>query len=326
MSLRIGILSFANLHAYSYGMAVLSHPGAELVGMSDHDAYRRRQAAELFEIPTYATEEELIEQGLDGAIVASETVLHRSQIEQLAAGGVKAIFCEKPLATSVADAKAITDCCRKAGVKLATAFPCRYSPVFRQALKSIRDGKIGSIRAICATNRTMYPPGWYADPRWSGGGAVMDQTSHVADLNWLLLGGEAVDVYAEIGSVLHRSRSEDAGLLTIGYKNDVFSTLDTSWSRPTSYPTWGDVTLQIVGVSGVVNISLFAQNLVHYSNAGANWQSWGSSLDRYMIEDFLRTVAGEESELLATGLDGLRGVKLLEAAYKSATTGHPVSI
>jgi predicted dehydrogenase len=45
-----------------------------------------------------------------------------------------------------------------------------------------------------------------------------------------------------------------------------------------------------------------------------------------MIEDFLRTVAREESELLATGLDGLRGVKVLEAAYKSAKAGHPVSI
>ena len=153
----------------------------------------------------------------------------------------------------------------------------------------------------------------------------MDQTSHVTDLNWLLL-GEAVDVYAEIGSVLHRSRCEDAGLLTISYKKDVFATLDTSWSRPTSYPTWGDLTLQIVGTSGVINASLFTQNLIHYSNAGANWQNWGSSLDRYMIEDFLRTVTGEESELLATGLDGLRGVKVLEAAYKSAKAGHPVTI
>ena len=74
----------------------------------------------------------------------------------------------------------------------------------------------------------------------------------------------------------------------------VFATLDTSWSRPKTYPTWGDVTMQIVGTGGILDMDMFAQNLVYYDDAAGRvgWTNWGSGMDAGLVADFLRLCRG----------------------------------
>ena len=175
-------------------------------------------------------------------------------------------------------------------MRLATAFPCRYSPAFGRLRAQVQAGAIGEVLAIRGTNRGRMPGGWFMDRALSGGGAVIDHTVHVADLNRVLLGREATEVYAEIGSGFYHQEWDDTGFLTIGYDGGVFATLDTSWSRPKTYPTWGDVTMQVVGTGGVLDMDMFAQNLVHYDDAAGRvgWTNWGSGMDAGLVADFLR--------------------------------------
>ena len=266
--------------------------------------------------------------GLDGVIVTSENVHHRALVEQAAEAGVKAILCEKPLATTLEDAQAMIAACAAAGVRLATAFPCRYSPAFRRLRRAGAGGRIGDVLAIRGTNRGKMPGGWFVDKALSGGGAVIDHTVHVADLNRVLLGREATEVYAEIGSGFYHQDWEDTGFLTISYEGGVFATLDTSWSRPKTYPTWGDVTLQVVGTGGVLDLDMFAQNLVHYDDRAGRRRlaELGQRHGRGLVADFLRLAAGEDAPDLATGEDGLRALAVALAAYRSAELGTPVSL
>ena len=325
---KIGIFSFAHMHALSYASALQASPDAALVGITDPDPARGAAMAAQFGTTYYASEAALLDQNLDGVIVTSENVHHRGLVEAAAGTGVKAILCEKPLATTTEDARAMVSACAASKTSLATAFPCRYSPAFQSLRTQVSAGILGEVLVLRGTNRGKMPGGWFTDKALSGGGAVIDHTVHVADLNRLLLGREAVEVYAEIGNGFYHETWEDTGFLTIGYDGGVFATLDTSWSRPKTYPAWGDVTLQVVGTEGVVDLDMFAQNLTRYDDASGRvlWEHWGSGTDAGLVADFLKLMRGESAPDLATGEDGLRALAVAEAAYRSAALGEPVAV
>jgi len=296
-ALRIGILSFAHLHAASYAQALRQHPDAQLVGIADW-AMAHAPVKKVAE-PVYVSENDLLAARLDAVIVTSENARHRKLVELAADAGVKAILCEKPLATTVEDAQEMIDYCAARGVKLATAFPCRYSPAFQRLRAQVQAGAIGQVLALRGTNRGSMLGGWFTDRALSGGGAVIDHTVHVADLNRFLLGREATDVYAEIGHGFYHQEWDDTGFLSIGYAGGVFATLD-----------------------------LFAQKIAHYNDAGGrvSWPFWGSNIDAGLVADFLRLARGEDTPNLATGEDGLRALEVALGAYRSAEAGQPVTL
>ncbi len=322
---KIGIFSFAHMHAHAYAQILSALPGVRVVGAADPDTARGQAACRQWGLEFFASEDALLAQGLDGVIVTSENVHHRRLVEHAAQAGARAILCEKPLAVSGSDAQAMIDCCRSNSVRLATAFPCRYSPAFRRAQTQIQEGAIGDVLALRGANRGKMPGGWFVETDLSGGGCMIDHSVHVADLNRLLLGREALSVYAEAGHGFYHASWEDTGFLTIGYDGGVFATLDTSWSRPAGYPTWGDVTMQVIGSEGILSLDLFAQDMAHYGppGAGMHREPWGSSLDRAMLEDFLALARGQEAPALATGEDGLRALEVALSAYRSAAAGQP---
>ncbi len=327
-TLKVGILSFAHMHAAGYAHALQGRPDATLAGIADPDAARGREMAYRFKTTYFPSVAALLDAGMDGVIVTSENVHHRALVETAAGAGVSAILCEKPLATTEEDARAMIEACAGRGVRLATAFPCRYSPAFRRLREQVRAGAVGEVLAVRGTNRGSMPGGWFTDRALSGGGAVMDHTVHVADLNRVLLGREAESVYAEIGSGFYHQDWDDTGFLTIGYGGGVFATLDTSWSRPKTFPTWGDVTLQVVGTGGVLDLDMFAQSLAHYADRAGrvSWPGWGSDTDAGLVGDFLRLTRGEDAPDIATGEDGLLALQVALAAYRSAEAGQPVAV
>ena len=326
--IKIGILSAAHMHAVSYAQALAAHLEVFFVGIADPDEARGRALAGSVGTAYFASADALLERGLDGVVVTSENVHHRALAEQAAASGVRAILCEKPLATTADAARALLAACAASGVRLATAFPCRYAPAFRHLRQQVQAGAIGEVLAIRGTNRGRAPGGWFTDTALSGGGAVIDHTVHVADLNRVLLGREATEVYAEIGNGFAHGPYDDTGFLTIGYAGGVFATLDTSWSRPKTFPTWGDVTMQVVGTGGVLEMDMFGQSLVHYEDRAGqvSWPYWGSGTDEGLVADFVRLASGEDAPDLATGEDGLRALEVALAAYHSADAGQPVMV
>lgn len=326
MALKVGMMSFAHLHAMSYAASLNELPTAELVGIADHDTARAEEMAKRFGTRAFGSYRELLDSDVEAVVVASENVRHRELVEMAAAAG-KHVICEKPLATTVADGRAMIEACRVAGVQLMTAFPCRFSPAIDRLKDSVEQGRIGSILAIRGTNRGRCPFGWFVDRSLSGGGAVIDHTVHVTDLIRWLTGKEVVEVYAETSNRMFHRDFEDIGFLTLGLEDGLFATLDASWSRPRSFPTWGDVTLAVVGDRGTLYADLFSQNLVLYSDktGGVTWHPWGSNVDTLMLSGFVNAIVGG-APVPVTGEDGLRAAEVALAAYRSAETSEPVRL
>jgi predicted dehydrogenase len=160
----------------------------------------------------------------------------------------------------------------------------------------------------------------------------MDHTVHVADtLRWVL-GAEVKSVYAEIGTFFGAGGVDDGAILTLEFEGGViaegaFATIDPSWSRGEGYPTWGDVTLRITGASGVVEVDGFARRLTTFDHerGNASWTHTGEDMNVLMLEDFLRGVA-EGSPAGASGVDGLRALEVVLAAYRSAGDNEPTDV
>lgn len=324
---RIGIMSFAHLHADSYAHCIVSRPDTELVGIADHDAERAQSKAMQFGTRAFSSYEALLaEPGLEAVVICSENARHRKLAEMAAAAG-KPILCEKPIATTLPDAEAMIAACQKAGVPLMVSFPCRYSPVMQRLKARIEQGDAGAILAFRGTNRGRNPGGWFNILSESGGGATIDHTVHVVDLMRWLTGSEVKSVYAEMSNGIEHKPFEDVSFLSLTFENGVFATLDASWSRPKVFPTWGDVTLEVVTERGTLSMDMFSQNLILYSDRhhSITWHNWGGNMDDGLIAAFAETVR-EGKPAPITGEDGLRALEVALAAYRSAERVMPVSL
>ncbi len=325
----VGMMSFAHMHAGGYAGSLQRLPNARIAGIADADADRARAMAERFGTRAFASYDELLASEVDAVVVCAENIRHRELVEQAAAAG-KAVLCEKPLAITTEDARAMVRACDAAGVALWTAFPCRYHPsaqAVKARMRPADTGGMGEIWGVRGTNRGRCPGGWFVNKALSGGGAVMDHTVHITDLLRWLLGVEVSEVYAAASNRMFNSDFDDTGLVSLTFENGVFATIDCSWSRPKSYPTWGDVTLEIVGEGGVLSLDMFGQDMTVYQDEGprVSWANWGSDMDLGLVKAFVEAVEAGAPPAVS-GLDGLRATEVVEAAYRSVETGQPVRI
>jgi predicted dehydrogenase len=329
--LSIGLVSAAHVHADTYAEILRSMPDVELIGLADPDAQRGRDFASLHSIPFLGDLPDLLALHPAAVVVTSENSKHRGDVEAAAASGAH-VLCEKPLATTVADAHAIIDSCARAGVRLMTAFPMRFSPTVGKMAAAVAANDIGRVRAVSAVNQGQIPTrhrAWFGDRELAGGGAVADHTVHVLDLLRWLLHAEPIEVWATANRILHADRTqvETGAVVAVTFDDGTIATIDCSWSRPDSYPTWGGLGMEIVGERGVLDVDAFRQRFTVFDarEPGASWTYWGSDADRAMIRAFLDAVR-DGSEPPVTGLDGLRAVEVVQAAYRSLELGQPVRV
>ncbi|NBD25433.1 Gfo/Idh/MocA family protein [Paenibacillus glycinis] len=324
--LKVGLISFAHGHAFSYYASLRSLPEVEIVGIADESAERVRQLVERDGVPYFGDYRQLLAGDADAVVICAENVRH-AELTIAAAQAGKHVLCEKPLGISVAEMEAMIAACRENGVQLMTAFPCRYLPAVAEAKAAIARGEIGEIVAVKGTNRGSNPGGWFVDRELSGGGAVLDHTVHVMDLiNWML-GAKVSEVYAYAATRFGAAEIDDAGLVHVKFDTGAFAVIDTSWSRPRSFPTWGDVTMEIIGTDGVISVDGFAQKNEVYSDGDGKgtWSYWGDDMDELMIRDFVRALL-DGAAVPVTGEDGLRSAEVALAAYESSKLGQPVSL
>jgi len=324
--LKIGMISFAHMHAASYLRSLAAHPEAEVIGIADENEERVRKFVDQYRLPYYADYRDLLSADVDAVVICSENARH-AELTLAAARAGKHVLCEKPLGLSEAEMTEMIETCRGNGVQLMTAFPCRFLTPVAQAKASVDRGDIGRIVAMKGTNRGTMPGGWFIDPALSGGGAVLDHTVHVMDLMHWFTGSAAEEVYACAESLFHHQAIDDAGMVHVKFGNGVIAVLDPSWSRPKAFPTWGDVTLEIIGTKGTIRIDAFAQKNDVYSNERmkAQWSYWGDDMNVQMIDAFVKALIRGES-VPVSGVDGYLSARVALAAYESAARREPVRL
>ncbi|HEX9435834.1 MAG TPA: Gfo/Idh/MocA family oxidoreductase [Candidatus Limnocylindria bacterium] len=323
--LRVGLVSWAHVHAPGIAAALAALDQVSFTGVYDEEPERVRATAVARGWPLHEDLGSLLAAS-EAVVIASTNADHRRYTEAAARAGVH-VLSEKPLATTLDDGRAMVAACRDVGVRLATAFPVRESRAVLALRDAIRDGALGRVLAVRGTNPGRYPGSWFGDRDKAGGGAVMDHTVHVADLLRWLLEDEVERVCAETGSYLWGLDVEDCGILTLDMRGGAFASIDSSWSRPATYPTWGTVTLHVVGERATVDVDVFRQGLLHYDDRARRTRlvPWGEDLTRRMLAAFADAILAKKP-VPVSGEDGLRALEIALAAYRSASEGRAVEI
>jgi predicted dehydrogenase len=337
--LKIGIVSFAHPHAASYLHDLGARRDVELRATdsgsfaSTGTPLRGRAFAERYDVPYVETYEELLSWHPHAVIVCSENTRHAPDAIRAMSIGAH-VLVEKPMATTTEEARRMIAASEAAGVGLMVSHPMRFTPMYLALRDLVRDGGLGRILGATGANIGQLPMGghgWFTDVALSGGGALIDLTVHIADLLGDLLGStRATSVYAVANRILHSHNPlvdvETAGFVTVRYADGSVATIDCSWSQPDGSPTWGGLTLEVIGTEGVSTIAPFAPH-VGGLEAGTGRQiqlAFGVDSTVPMIDEFLASIR-EGRRPNPDGVAGLRSVAIMEAAQRSATLGTVVS-
>src|SRR5690625_609865 len=324
--MKVGMMSFAHMHAYSYARELLKLEDVELVGIFDDDIERGQKAAERFDTTHYGDQASFLELDMDAVIVCSENNRHKEMVVA-AAKAKKHILCEKPIATNVADAKDMIQVCEDEGVKLQIAYPVRFSGPIAELKAMIDNGELGDIVAFRTTNRGQNPGGWFVDEEQSGGGAVLDHTVHMADIMRWYLNEEVTEVEAIVDSYFHDVAIDDAGLLTLEFANGVIATHDASWSRFKEFPTWGDATIEVMGTKQTIKVDAFQEHLLLWGSDRKSLKHvfFGNDMNFGLLYDFINCIK-EDRYPSITGYDGLKSLEISLAAYEASQTNQKVNL
>ncbi len=333
--MRFGLLGCGAIGALR-AQALRATPGAELHAVVDPVAERARALATASGAIVAASLEELLDSPqIDAVVVSTPPHLHRRQVEMALRAG-KHVLCEKPLAPTAEACRIMVAVAEQHGQTLATGFNYRFYPAVAKARELIAAGRLGDVDHVASA--TGHPGGpefthpWVQDPKIVGGGALMDNGIHLADLTLHFLGpiSEAHGFATE--RVWHFPGSEDNGYVLMRTPEGRIGTLHASWSQWRGY----HFQVEIVGTRGSVRLQYPPMATIFYERPDGSAKrgrrqvfffpgfqirerlhSYRWTVVRSFVAehvDFMNRVAGRGG-IGATGLDGLRAVEVASAAY-----------
>lgn len=311
--------------------AIRAQGEGEVVAVMSSDAERGRAFAAEHGIARATTrlEELLADPAVAAVYISTTNELHRAQLEAAAAAG-KHVLCEKPLALTLADARAMFEACERAGVVMATNHHLRNAATIRAMRDAIRGGRIGrpiAARVFHAVHLPSHLQGWRIERAEAGGGVVLDITVHDADTLRFLLDDEPVDVVAQLQEAgMGKAGLEDGAMSVVRFGSGLIAQLHEAFTI-----RHAGTGVEVHGTEG----SLVAQGVLTQRSVG---------------EVTLRTAAGEqmlpalhenlyarslacfqaairgEGPPAATGEDGVRSLALALAVLEAGRTGRRVTV
>ena len=237
------------------GPAIQASRNGRLAAVFDPAAASLQQASARFGVPAHANLDAfLATPGLGAVYVAAPNHAHRVLVEAAAAAGLP-VLCEKPMATTLADANAMVVACDRAGVLYATAFDQRFHAAHRALAAMVAEGRLGTVTAIRIVYACWLPADWAVgagdnwriDPKRAGGGALMDLAPHGLDLSAFLLNEPLVEVAAIGQARVHRYTVEDGALLMARSRSGVMVQMHVAYNCPETLPRRR---LEVVGTAG----------------------------------------------------------------------------
>lgn len=149
--------------------------------------------------------------------VATPNHVHREMAVAMLEAG-KHVACEKPLAGTLEDARAMRDAAKRARRKARTFvwFNYRRAPAIGLAWRLVREGKLGEIRHVRASYLQSWggpetPLSWRFQKKLAGSGAHGDLNAHIVDLARFLLGDEVREVHGAVARTFIKERSKPDG-------------------------------------------------------------------------------------------------------------------
>jgi len=316
-----------------YHLPALSRvPKTKIQALCDINVERANELKEKFRLFNVTVCQDyfdaLNDKNIDVVLIATPPSTHmKICIEAIKAG--KHVYCEKPIATKIEDAKAIANVVKSSNVKFMMGFNFRFQPHFQKIKRLVEKGFVGKIIAL-----DVYFLGdvrtWPTHSKFqfvkNEGGALFDTGAHCVDLA-LWLAGKARRVYANmVKNKILDIPVDDTAVVSLEHNNGSVSLIHIGWHAPSLNG------VKVIGTHGILYATL---NMDHVQavKIGLVSQSW----IKILLKDLPKTsyqqalvyftkCIKEGKEPGITVDDGLRNLEILLAAYESARTGTVQSL
>lgn len=348
---RVGIIGCGGIsNCHMAGYRALPDT-VEVVACCDIDENKLKNYAAANNIPAYYTDynEMLAKEQLDAVSVCTWNAAHKGATIAALNAGVN-VICEKPMAMNEQEALEMQAAAENSGKVLQIGFVRRFGNDADILKKFIDAGDLGDIYYAKATylRRNGCPGGWFGDKEYSGGGPLIDLGVHVIDLVRYLAGSpRPVSVYGVTFNNLGPDRAgggkgwvsttaghefkytvEDFASAMIKFDNGLTLLVEASFNLNLKNDT-GNIELfgTKAGARIDPNIEFFGvQNdmLVDIRPAGNTSLDFNGLFERE-ISHFVSCVR-DGIECRSKAVDGVMLMKIIDAIYKSAETGHEVII
>ncbi|MBP1043135.1 Gfo/Idh/MocA family oxidoreductase [Vagococcus sp. BWB3-3] len=350
-TLKIGMIGTGSI-AHEHIQAYQKMDNVELVAFCDINPSQLNHMADRYGISeTYSSKEALLANAdIDAVSVCTWNAAHAEcAIAALNAG--KHVLCEKPMATSVADALAMEAAAKKNGKLLMIGFVRRFGND-AQIVTDFRDKDFfGEIYYGKATylRRNGNPGGWFGDKSRSGGGPLIDLGVHVIDLlNYLMGQPKPISVYgATFQKLFNRPDSKD----TVAYSSSTTDEKDICdvEDLASAMIRFADGSVVSIEASFSLNLKEDQGKIELFGTKGgaslAPQLELYTDINGYMTDIQLKTPTAldmnglfynevahfvdcvlNNTECLTPAADGVTIMRILDAIYQSAETGHEVMI
>jgi myo-inositol 2-dehydrogenase / D-chiro-inositol 1-dehydrogenase len=338
---RIAMLSFAHYHANFWTEWFLADPQTTISCIWDDDVARGQEAAGRFGVP-FEPDLTAALAGCDAVAICSETIAHPDLTRAACAAGL-AILCEKPTARTVAEVDVMAATVAKAGVLFMQSFPKRFDPA-SHALKALVDaGRLGRIHLVRIRHGHFYGlepdfhQRWYVDKVKGGGGALLDEGVHGADLlNWFF--GLPSTVTAETTSPVADLAVDETATAVFRYADGMMAELTASFllsAADTSVEIYGTKATALLSGVDLASRDITSGGFLRVSvdvNGAKRWEVIDVT-PQFKLGQFHHQNAIGFLRCLRTGVAppagmaaGRAAVLMIEAAYRAARTGIRQSV
>ena len=330
-----GVVSYAVVgQGYIAQAAVLpafahAKRNSRLAAIVSGDATKRRELSKRYGAPAYSYEEydECLASGeIDAVYIALPNSQHREYTVRAARAGVH-VLCEKPLAVDEKECRQMIDACRRARVKLMTAYRLHFEAATLTAMQAIAKGKIGDPRLfISSFTMNVEPPNIRLEEEL-GGGTLYDIGIYCINAARHLFRAEPVEVFAMTAAkpLKRFSEVEESASVTLRFPEERLATFTTSFGtdKTSEY--------RVIGTEGALRVEpayeLAAGLEHHLTKGGKTRRVHFDKRDQFAPELlYFSDCILEDREPEPSGEEGLADVRVIRALYESARRGRPVKL
>lgn len=328
--LRWGLIGASTI-ASEHMIGAIRANGGEVVAVLSSDASRGQKYAETHRIPRSTTSLAALVEApdIDAVYISTTNELHRDQVFAAAAAG-KHVMCEKPLALTLADARAMVAECKRQGVVMGTNHHLRNAATHRAMRDAIAEGRIGKPLFVRIFHAVYLPPhlqGWRIKTPGAGGGVILDITVHDADTLRFVLGDEPESVSAMVSRAgMAEAGLEDGVMGVVRFAGGVLAQFHDAFT--TRYATTG---FEVHGDEGsLVATDCMTQQprgevVLRTSEGTVPLSLMHENLYVRSIRLFQDATAGVGAPA-ATGEDGICSLAFALAAIEAAKAGRETSL
>ncbi len=328
---RVALIGSGRMGSFHGDTLARRLPGATLAAVADPAPGAAEKLAAALGAPKFHTDaaDVFADSEIDAVVIAAPARFHADLVVAAAAAG-KGVFCEKPMAVSLADADRAIDAANAAGVALQVGFNRRFAPDWAAARMLLDDGTLGTPRLLRSVTRD---PGGFDPARVAPNTIFLETLIHDFDtLRFLNPGAAAVEVFATATALVEPDWKDrgllDTAVVVVRFDNGAVGTAEACFEAAYGY----DVRGEVFGSGGMATMGDGRKTGMVFSGSAGQWADTARGDQELLSGAYVAELSAfvdavrTGTPAAVTGEDARAAMEIALAAAESVVSGRPVLI